>query len=266
MTATVLKIPDPLVVLRRAEQKHTGEEPGDLDHLAEAVRTQIMAPLTAGDRPVVDDVQVKQLRADKERLEGVVAESRALAVSRGKTVDAQAREIAELKRQLAAADEDTRRRIDAAVAALETPLRAAQDEITRLRKALELRTQELDEVRQQPAPGVDASVLEQAQRDNARLADQLAKAEEQLSLARRDLELANRTLDEIADEEADRPAAAQHRHQYEVDPATGEHHPCGCGQPWIRDLVDDGEPVEPDVEPWAELFGRIRDELGEVAP
>jgi hypothetical protein len=225
MTATLPKIPDPLVVLRRAEQKHTGEEAGDLDHLADAVRVQIITPLTAGGRPVVDDVQVKQLLADKQRLEDVVADLRKQVVGHGKTVERQTRELHELKNDL----DEARAARDTAVAQL----------------------------RDRPAAGVDASVLDQAQRDNARLADELAQT-------RRNLELANRTLDEIADEDASRPAVA-HRHEYEVDPRTGEHWPCPCGKPWIRDLIHDDEPVVPDVEPWDALFDRIRAELGEAS-
>lgn len=269
MTATVPKIPDPLVVLKRAERAATGEEPGDLSHLADAVRTQIVEPLTAGGAPVVDDVQVKQLLADKQRLEGVVAELRKTATARDKGAEAQAREVADLKRQLDAADEDTRRRIDAAVSALETPLRAAQDEVDKLRAALTLRTQELDEVRAErdtaraqlrdrPTPGVDASLLDQAQRDNARLADELA-------CARRDLTYANNLLDEIADDEASHPAAV-HRCSHVVTEPGAEPAPCECGKPWPRSAdaytVEDEQNI--DVEPWAEVFDQIRAEAAEA--
>jgi len=267
---------DVLAVLKRTDgqfARRSGDDPAAPDYLralADAVQPLLVNGKPAAAKPAVDDVQVKQLLADKERLEEVTAGLRRDLAARGKGTEAQAREIAELKAKLAAADEDTRRRIDAAVAAIKGTADAMAAKVDELRKALTLRTAELDDaraerdtaraqLRDRPAAGVDASILDQAQRDNARLADELAQT-------RHNLELANRTLDEIADEEAGRPASARHWHQFEVDPRTGEHHPCRCGQPWIRALVEDDEEIQPDIEPWAALFDRIRDELGEVAP
>lgn len=222
MTATVPKIPDPLLVLRRAEQRHTGEEPGDLTHLADAVRDLIIAPLTAGSAPAVDDVQVKQLLADKRRLEDVIAELRKVVDGHARSYEREKAASGELKKQLdeARAERDTARA----------------------------------QLRDRPDTGVDPSLLDQAQRDSARLADELA-------CARRDLAMANRTLDEIADEQADQPA---HVHQYPVDLATGQRGPCSCHKPWIRDLTEDDEPVVPDIEPLDQLFARIRTELQET--
>lgn len=278
MTATVAKIPDPLTVLTRAERKATGEEPGDLGHLAEAVRTQIIMPLTAGGTPVVDDVRVKQLLADKQRLDDLVIELRKMAETRGNVIERQTREIAELKKSaselkqhLATANSDTQRRIDAAVGAVTESWATRGDEVDKLRHAMKLRTTELDEaraerdtlaaqLRDKPA-APDLAAVGQLQTENAELADQLAQAQEQLATTRRDLELANRTLDEIADEE---PAAA-HVHHYPVPGPGEEARPCVCGQPYPRSYADaEFEEVVPDVEPWGDLFGRIRDQVAEA--
>lgn len=230
MTATVTKIPDPLVVLRRAEQKHTGEEPGELDHLADAVRIQIIAPLTAGGTPVVDDVQVKQLLADKQRLETVVEEQRKILQSSGKEYDRIARENAAKDRE-----------INEARAARDTAVAQLRDQGTSPHGALQL-----------------------AQEDNVRLADELAAVQEQLSTARRDLAAANKTLDEIADEQESAPAAA-HGHQYPVSGPGEEAQPCACGQPYPRSYAAaEFEEIVPDVEPWGDLFGRIRDQVSEA--
>jgi len=265
---------DVLAVLKRTDgqfARRSGDDPAAPDYLkalADAVQPLLVNGKPATAKPAVDDVQVKQLLADKERLEEVTAGLRRDLAARGKGTEAQAREIAELKAKLAAADEDTRRRIDAAVAAIKGTADAMAAKVDELRKALTLRTAELDDaraerdtaraqLRDRPAAGVDASVLDQAQRDNARLADELAQT-------RHNLELANRTLDEIADEEAGRPAAV-HRHRYELA-APGEiPEDCECGQPWIRDLVEEEDEVVPDVEPWAALFDRIRDEWPEAS-
>lgn len=268
MTATVATA-DVDSVVKRADTlfaRKRGDDPAPPEYvkaIADAVRPLLGQPVAAP----VDDVQVKQLLADKQRLDDLAGELRKQADSRAKVIDRQVREIADLKQQLATADEDARRRIDAAVGAMETPLRAAQDEVEKLRHALTLRTTEVDEaraerdtaraqLRDKPA-GADG----QLQAENAELADQLAQAQEQLANTRRNLELANRTLDEIADEQESQPA---HAHQYPVDLATGQRGPCSCRKPWIRDLAE-GEEVVPDVEPLDQLFARIRNELGEAS-
>jgi hypothetical protein len=243
MTATVAKIPDPLTVLTRAERKATGEEPGDLGHLAEAVRTQIIMPLTAHGTPdVVDDVRVKQLLADKQRLGDLAEELRKQADSRGKIIDGQVRELAALKKQL---DE-----LGHALAAKDGEINEARAERDTARAQLRDKS---------AAP--DLAAVGQLQSENAELADQLAQAQEQLVTTRRDLELANRTLDEIADEE---PAAA-HVHHYPVPGPGEEARPCACGQPYPRSYADaEFEEVVPDIEPWGDLFGRIRDQVAEA--
>lgn len=252
--------------------RKAGDDPAPAAYIkafADAIRPHLGQPAAPA-----DDAQTKALRADNGRLSDLAEELRKQADTRGNVIDRQAREIADLKRQLDAADEDTRGRIDAAVTAMETPLKAAHDEIEKLRHALTLRTTEIDEaraerdtaraqLRDRPA-GADSTAGGQLQTENAELADQLAQIQEQLSLARRDLTAANRTLDEIADEESSRPVVA-HRHEYEVDPRTGEHKPCRCDKPWIRDL-EDGDEVVPDVEPLDALFDRIRAEWPEPTP
>jgi hypothetical protein len=221
VTATVTKPADPLVVLRRAEQKHTGEEPGDLNHLADAVRVHIVEPLLAGATGPVDDAQVKQLQFDKQRLDDLVTELRKHVTARDKTIDRQVQQVTDLKHQL----DEARAERDTATAQLRE---------------------------QGPAPD---GALAQAQADNARLADELA-------CARRDLRWANKALDEIADDEASRPAIV-HVHQH-LTAGPGEFpENCACGHPWPRNPTDDEpEEVVPDVEPWGDLFGQIRSELG----
>lgn len=238
MTATVAKIPDPLTVLRRAEQKATGEEPGDLTHLADAVRAHIIGPLTAGGTPVVDDVQVKQLQFDKQRLQDLVDELRKHVDARDGSLDRQKQAFDALKGDLGR-------------------LKTERDEARAERDTARA------QLRDRPASGVDASLLEQAQRDNARLADELAQTQEQLANTRRDLRAANHTLDEIADDEASRPAA-RHRCSFPAAEPGAEPGPCECGKPWPRSAAAvETEEVIPDVEPWGDLFGQIRTELGE---
>ncbi|MGW4525138.1 hypothetical protein [Amycolatopsis sp. NPDC004378] len=186
-------------------------------------------------------------------------------------VESLTREVAELKEKLAAADEDARRRIDAAVGAVTAATDGMAGKVDELRRALAAKDREINEARAErdtargqlrdAAPAADTSRLTA---EIAELKQQLATQGQQLAAATRDLALANRTLDEIADEEADRQAAVPHRHQFEVDLKTGKHANCECGQPWIRDLAEDGDPVVPDVEPLAVMFDRIRAEVAEA--
>ncbi|RSN26538.1 hypothetical protein DMC63_01495 [Streptomyces sp. WAC 05977] len=223
MTATVPKIPDPLVVLRRAEQKHTGEEPGDLGHLADAVRAQIVGPLTAGGIPVVDDEQVQKLQADKRRLDARVTELRNMVATR-----------------------------DGAVDRLKSTAEALKIEVVQLKTQLDEARAERDTARAQlrDAEGQPHGGVELLQADNARLANELAAAQ-------RDLANANATLDAIADEQA----VVMHVCQWPVAEPGTEPGPCECGKPWPRGAGVEVEEVVPDVEPWDALFGQIRTEL-----
>lgn len=222
MTATMPKIPDPLVVLRRAEQKHTGEEPGDLDHLADAVRAQIVGPLTAGGTPIVDDAEVQKLQAEKRRLDALVTELRSMVATRDGSLD----------------------KLKSAVEALKIEVVQLKAELDEVRAERDTARGQLRDVEAQPHGGNDL-----LQADNTRLTNELVAAQ-------RDLANANATLDAIADEQAD----AVHVCQWPVTEPGTEPGSCACGTPWPRTAVE-FEEVVPDVDPWADLFGQIRGEV-----
>ncbi|MEA5366054.1 hypothetical protein VA596_41455 [Amycolatopsis sp., V23-08] len=303
MTATV-SAPTLDSVLKRADgqyAKRAGDDPAPPEYLA-ALATALHPLLeqTSAPGPGVDLAELARLRSESDARGRIIAQRDAtieglterLAKARqagtagvertNRERESLTREVAELKQKLDAAEEDTRCRIDAAVRAITAASAGSGEETDRLREALVLRTAELDEaraerdtaraqLRDRPAPGTVREKLVSAAADVTvrekldAAADQVAQLTEQLAAANRDLALANRTLDEIADEQLNHQAGP-HRHQFELDLATGKHDDCECGQPWIRDLVEDDEPVEPDIEPLDQLFARIRDELGEVAP
>jgi ABC-type transporter Mla subunit MlaD len=235
MTATV--IDDVAKVLERADgrwARRQGDEPAVqdyLDVLANAVRTQLGtqlgAPVAGGGAVVVDDVAVKQLRADKERLDDLVTELR-------RHVDGADRNAARLKAKLDAA-----------------PTAEGLDEA---------RTQR-DTARGQ---------LADAEADNSRLADQLATTRRDAAEKRARLEetirildaqlaelraAAEKTLEEIA------AADAVHTHQYESLGPGQIPLDCECGQPYPRGRRAPVPAGKPDVDPWGDLFGRIRGEL-----
>jgi hypothetical protein len=226
--------------------RKAGDDPAPAAYIkafADAIRPHLGQSVAAP----VDDVQVKQLLADKQRLSDLAEELRKQAETRGGVIDRQVHEIAELKKWAS----ELKHHVDEARAERDTA-------------RAQLRDRPIDDtVRQKlAAAAADVTVKEKL----AAAAEQVAQLTEQLAAANRDLALANRTLDEIADEEANRPDAGPHRHLYELDPATGQHKPCECKQPWIRGLVDEGEPVVPDVEPLDQLFARIRSEWPEPTP
>lgn len=230
MTATFTAV-DLDVAVKRADGRwatRNGDEPASLDylkHMADAVR-----PLLGQPSGPVDDVQVQQLLADKQRLNDLAEELRKQADTRGKVIDRQTRDLAALKKQLTDAETDSRRRIDAAVSAVTADGEKLREEADRLRQALVLRTGELDEARVGVADLQAAELVEQLKADNAALAEQLAVAQQ----------------------------AAPHHHQYVVDAPGSEPRPCECGQPYPRTVVVT-EPVKPSTpEPWADLFGQIR--------
>lgn len=148
MTATIAAA-DLDVAVRRADDRWArrhGDEPAAPEYLkqiTDAVRPLLTQPVAAPS----DDSRVKQLLFDKQRLQDLVDELRKHVAARDKALDRQAREIAALKQDLATAEEDTRRRVTAAAATLEAPLKAARDEVDKLRQALTLRTTELDVAR-----------------------------------------------------------------------------------------------------------------------
>ncbi|MFD5245052.1 hypothetical protein ACFWIW_10935 [Amycolatopsis sp. NPDC058340] len=146
---TTTKIPDPLVVLRRAEQKHTGEEPGDLGHLADAVRAQIVGPLTAGGMPVVDDAEVQKLQAEKRRLDARVTELRSMVATRDGSIDR-----------------------------LKSTVEALKIEVVQLKTELDTARAQLRDAEALPHGGVEL-----LQADNARLANDLAATQRDLANA-----------------------------------------------------------------------------------
>lgn len=111
------------------------------------------------------------------------------------------------------------------------------------------------------APRPDAAVLAEVEQ----LRDALAKTTTELNAVRtalkntkRDLDYANRTLDELADEHT----AAPHRHAYPIAKPGEDPQPCACREPYPRtNVVEDEFEVRPDVEPFAALLTRVRDEL-----
>lgn len=149
MTATIAPAADLDGVIRRADSRWArrhGDEPAAPEYLKQiidAVRPLLGQPAAAP----ADDSQLDQLLFDKQRLQDLVDELRKHVAARDKTLDRQARELAALKQDLATAEEDTRRRVTAAAATLEIPLKTAQDKVTELYVALKLRTKELDEAR-----------------------------------------------------------------------------------------------------------------------
>jgi hypothetical protein len=234
MTATVAT-PTLDSVLKRADAQYArrnGDDPASPEYLAALAKAaRPLLEQTGGTVPGVDLEELDRLRSESD--------------ARGRLLDDRAAEIVELTTKL------------------ERARSVGTTSVERLTRERDEARQKLADALAQVADGAPAAEVERLTREVAELKQQLADEGERLAATTRDLALANQTLDEIADEEANRPAAAPHRHQYEVDPVTGEHRPCDCGQTWIRDLVDDGEPVVPDVEPLAELFARLRAEWPE---
>jgi hypothetical protein len=240
MTATIAPAGDLDGVIKRADARwagRNGDEPAAPEYL-KAIVAAVRPLLGQPPGGPVDDVQVQKLLADKQRLADLVDELRKQADTRGKIVERQARELTALKQDLGAADVDARRRVDAAAEAMQAPLKAAQDEADKLRQALVLRTQELDEAREKLQ--ARSAIIERREADVAQL---------------------HGTVDELrAKLTAVEQAKPPHQHRYVVDAPTTEPRPCECGQPYPRAAIAT-EAVEPSPpEPWAELFGQIRDE------
>lgn len=214
-------------VVRRADDRWArrhGDEPAAPEYLQQIVAA--VRPLL-GQPPAgpVDDVQVKQLLFDKQRLQDLVDELRKHVDARDRTIDRQKSALEQVKAELAGAN----RAADST--ALREKLAAAGADIERLTTL----TTELD--KQVQARG---SIIE--------------RRENELALQRR-------TADKIrADLAAAQQRAETHHHQYVVDAPGTEPKACECGQPYPRTTiaVEDVKPSPP--EPWAELFGQIRAE------
>jgi len=245
-------------VVRRADDRWArrhGDEPAApeyLQQIIDAVRLLLGQPAPA------DDVQVRQLLADKQRLTDLVEELRKQADTRGKVVERQVREIAALKKDLESADADARRRVDVAAATMEEPLRVAEKEANRLREALVLRTQELDDARAQlrNRPAADPT------REKLVAAAAEVTTREKLAAAGADVERLTGEVARLTEQLAAREVP-EHSCLYPIAEPGAEPGPCEmCQRPYPRsaDAYELEDDVPPTVEPWAALFGQIRDE------
>lgn len=229
MTATITPAADLDGVVKRADARWAGR------HGDEPAAPEYLKAITDAVRPLLEQTGAAGPGVDLDELARLRSESDA----RGRLLEDRATEIAELTTKL------------------ERARSVGTASVERLTRERDEARAERDTARAQlrdaaPAPDVE------------RLTGEVAELTKQLAAATRDLALANKTLDEIADDAANQPTAVPHRHQYQLDLATGRHADCECGQPWIRDLVEEDEPVVPDVEPLDQLFARIRAEVGEA--
>lgn len=169
-----------------------------------------------------------------------------------------------------------------AVEAPDQRMAEAERELTARTAALDQLVAEVDSARadhRRVADELSATEqeLESTRDERARLAEQLAEAQgtaghvdqasvnalaelEKVKSANAVLRQKLRRAIERADE-----AGGKHVHRY---PAPGPGlplEPCECGRPYPRyfEDVDEDEDGAPDVEPWADLFDRIRDEIAE---
>ncbi|MFD6069301.1 hypothetical protein [Amycolatopsis lurida] len=219
-------------VLKRTDgqfARRSGDDPATpeyLKKLADAVRPLVVNGKPAPALPAVDDEQVQKLQADKRRLDARVAELRNMVATR-----------------------------DGAVDRLKSAAETLKIDVVQLKNELDEARAERDTARAQLRDAEDQSHggAELLQTDIVRLTNEL-------TAAKRDLAAANRTLDEIADEEDARPPAV-HVCQWPVAEPRTEPEPCECGRPWPRGAGVEFEEVVPDVDPWADLFGRIRGEV-----
>lgn len=111
------------------------------------------------------------------------------------------------------------------------------------------------------------------------LAEELKAArldvERRINTAVKATETVAKTMREKVDElridlAAAKAAVPQHQHTYEWPTPDEPPLPCECGHPFPRtalaEQLADGEPVEPEVEPFGDLLGRIRAELATWEP
>jgi len=237
MTATIAPA-DLDGVIRRADARWAsrhGDEPAApayLQQIIAAVRPLLGQP-PAGP---VDDVQVKQLLADKQRLEDLADELRKQADSRAKVIDGRRREIAELHKQVAERTASLEERV-AAFKLLEKDLAAAREQLAAAGADVERLTAHVTELDSQVQ--ARGAIIERRDADVAQL---------------------HTTVDELRAKLAAEQATPAHHHRYVVEAPGTEPRPCECGQPYPRAVIVT-EAVEPSApEPWAELLGRIRDE------
>lgn len=100
--------------------------------------------------------------------------------------------------------------------------------------------------------------LDDANVDNARLADEIAALRQQLEQLRAENTALVEERAQLA-EVADQP----HICQWDWSDPTQPIQPCACGRTWPRYLEYEEEEIEPDVEPWDTVFQQLRDQLSD---
>jgi hypothetical protein len=238
MTATIAAA-DLDGVVKRADDRwarRQGDEPASPEYLeviVNAVRPLLGQPAAAP----VDDGQLRQLLDDKQRLGDLAGELRKQADSRAKVIDGQGREITVLRKQVAESTASLEERVSA-FKLLEKDLAAACEQLAAAGADVEHLTALTAEL--SSTVKARGAIIERREADVAQL---------------------HGTVDELrakltAVEQAEPP----HQHRYVVDAPGTEPRPCACGQSYPRAAIatEDVEPSAP--EPWAELFGQIRDE------
>lgn len=177
----------------------------------------------------------------------------------GPPSDIDAGEVADLRARLATAERDLATRT-AAADQLAAELETARAALERAGADLKSTEAELEMVRDERAHLVDDLGEARTRRGHDEQAvgnvlDELKKLKSANAVLRQKLRRANERADEVG----------KHVHRY---PAPGPGlplEPCECGRPYPRyfEDVDEDEDGAPDVEPWADLFDRIRDEIAE---
>lgn len=142
---------------------------------------------------------------------------------------------------------------------------------------------ELNQLREQVLVATNDAAARQAELDQAHaqiaeLRTNLTLAEEVIAEYRADYELATRDNQKLADQLADLSrerdqlakqlrAATAHQCTWEWPGPNKPVKDCTCGRPYPRHLPPfETEEIEPDREPWSELFDRIRDQLEGARP
>lgn len=118
-----------------------------------------------------------------------------------------------------------------------------------------------------PVEQPSADDLAEAWDTAARLADQMAALQVEVGHLRADCAALSDERAILTEEAGQlRLAAAERvesRHvcQWDWSDPAKPIQPCSCGRAWPRYVEYEEEDVEPDVEPWESLFGRLRCEL-----
>ncbi|MEV4052998.1 hypothetical protein AB0J55_17580 [Amycolatopsis sp. NPDC049688] len=149
--------------------------------------------------------------------------------------------------------------------ALREQLAAVQAEVDRLYAALAAQAKELGQARAELRNRPPADVVHQ--RLTAAAGDVTLR--EKLAAAAGDVERLTAEVTRLQEQLADQDdvALAEHTCLYPIAEPGAEPGPCDvCRRPYPRsaDAYELEEELPPDVEPWAALFGRIRDEAAEA--